>query len=236
MRILQLVLKILFYTAVGAVLTIAGVAFFFMSWEPDRDLHPVRGIDVSRHQGAVDWQRVARDDVAFVYLKASEGGDFQDKAFAANWRGAGEAGLSRGAYHFFSLCRPGALQAENFLSVLPHDGAMLPPVLDLEFEGNCAERPPVAQVLAEISAFVTAVEGARGHRVMIYAPEETYQAYLDGQGLSRPLWARSMWRSPDYASDWAMWQYHQRGRVAGIEGDVDLNVLAPETTLDQLVR
>ncbi len=236
MPFLQSTLKFLFYAALGAVLSIGGAAVFFMTWEPDRDLYPVRGIDVSHHQGAIDWALVSGDDVAFVYMKASEGEDFQDQAFAANWRSAGDVGLSRGAYHFFSLCKPGAVQAENLLKVLPVGEVMLPPVLDLEFEGNCRRRLPADELLAEISAFVARVEQASGHRVMLYAPEEVFLAYLSGRGLSRPLWARSIWHSPGYANDWSLWQYHQRGSVRGIEGDVDLNVLADGVTLDTLVK
>ncbi|WP_417688846.1 GH25 family lysozyme [Roseibium sp.] len=236
MYFLQLVLKIAFYVTIGTVLSIAGVAIFFMSWEPDRSIYPVRGIDVSHHQGPINWANVATDDVAFVYMKASEGGDFQDRSFSANWSGAGEAGLARGAYHFFSLCRPGELQADNFLGVLPRGEAMLPPVLDIEFEGNCASRPAISDVHKEVSAFVAKVETATGHRVMLYAPGDAYETYLANQGLTRPLWVRSMWRSPDYAGDWTVWQFHQRGSVAGITGDVDLNVLAAGMTLDQLMR
>ena len=234
MNALQAILRTMFYVAVGVVITIVGAAFFFMNWEPDRDDFPTRGIDVSHHLGEIDWSLVAADDVAFVYLKASEGGDFRDGAFARNWAGAGSAGLARGAYHFFSLCQPGGKQAENFLSVLPEDGEMLAPVLDLEFTGNCARRPPVEEVQAEISAFTNLVEQARGKQVIFYAPAPFYDAYLKGQGVNRRLWTRSIWHSPDYVPEWILWQYHDRGRVKGISSDVDLNVLHPETDLESL--
>lgn len=236
MKFLQSVLRVLFYIVVGGVISIVGAAFFFMNWEPDRTTHPLRGIDVSNHQAEIDWPLVAGDDVAFAYIKASEGGDFKDKAFETNWKGASEAGLPWGAYHFFSLCKPGAEQAANFLSSLPEGGPMLAPMVDLEFEGNCARRPPRDEVLREISAFVATVEQSAGKSVILYAPEEFYRTYLKGQGLNRRLWARSVWRSPSYALDWALWQYHQGGRVRGISGDVDLNVLAEEVTLDSLSR
>lgn len=234
MTVLQTILRTMFYVVVGGVISIVGAAFFFMNWEPDRDDFPVRGIDVSHHLGQIDWSQVAGDDVAFVYMKASEGGDFKDSAFARNWAGAGSAGLARGAYHYFSLCQPGAKQARNFLSVLPEDSAMLAPVLDLELTGNCPRRPPADEVLREISAFATAVEQARGKQVVFYAPAEFYDMYLKDSGLNRRLWARSIWYQPDYASDWVLWQYHDRGRVNGVEAEVDLNVLHADVTLDDL--
>jgi len=234
MNVLQAILRTMFYVVVGVVISIVGAAFFFMNWEPDRDDFPVRGIDVSHHLGEIDWSQVVEDDVAFVYMKASEGGDFKDGAFARNWAGAGSSGLSRGAYHYFSLCKPGEKQAENFLSVLPQDSDMLAPVLDLELTGNCARRPPVAEVLREISTFTALVEQARGKQVIIYAPEEFYAAYLKGSGLNRRMWARSIWHQPDYTANWIIWQYHDRGRVKGISGDVDLNVLHSEAALETM--
>lgn len=236
MNFLQAVLRTLFYVAVGGVISIVGAAFFFMNWQPDRDEFSIRGVDVSHHQGEINWAEVASDDVAFAYIKASEGGDFKDGAFNRNWAGAGSAGLARGAYHYFSLCKAGATQARNFIDVLPDDPDMLAPVLDLEFDGNCARRPPVEEVLAEISAFVALVEPAVGKRVIFYAPEEFYLKYLKGQGLNRRLWARSIWHSPAYSNDWTLWQYHQRGAIAGISGDVDLNVLQGELSIEDLKR
>jgi lysozyme len=66
------------------------------------------GIDVSHHQGVIDWERVANDGISFAYMKATEGNEFVDERFADNWRGAANAGLDRGAYHYFPLCSPGA--------------------------------------------------------------------------------------------------------------------------------
>ncbi|MDN3719591.1 GH25 family lysozyme [Roseibium salinum] len=57
---------------------------------------------------------VAADDVAFVYMKASEGGDFKDGAFARNWAGSGAAGLARGAYHFFQSVQAGPVAGGEF--------------------------------------------------------------------------------------------------------------------------
>ncbi|MTI44175.1 lysozyme [Roseibium hamelinense] len=228
-------LRFLFYCAVGGVIVVAGVAYFFMTWEPDRDEYAFRGIDISHHNGPIDWARVADDDVAFVYMKASEGADFKDRAFLDNWAGAKSVGLPHGAYHFFSLCRTGAAQADNFLAALPDTDGMLPPVVDLEFEGNCARRPPVEEVLSEISDYVGRVEQSTGKPVILYAPQPFYEAYLKDNGLNRRLWVRSLWKSPDYSADWTLWQYHQRGAIRGIDTEVDLNVLAVGMTPGNLI-
>jgi lysozyme len=201
----------------------AGVAFYYFNYSPDRKSHPLRGIDVSHHQGVVDWGKVAKSDVAFAILKATEGGDYVDETFAHNLAGAEAAGLVVGAYHFFTFCRPGAEQAANFLRVVPRDRPMLPPIVDIEFVGNCAARPAVADLQRELMAFLTPVEAAFGRPAIVYVVDEAaaqYQAAIP----NRPHWVRSLGQSPENG-DWLLWQYHDAGHVDGIESAVDLNVL-----------
>lgn len=212
----------------AASLVVAGIVaasgfFYFKTFSPDRDSYPVRGIDVSHHQGQIDWQRVAADDVAFAVIKATEGGDHVDDAFATNLREARAAGLAVGAYHFFTFCRPGADQAKNFIAVVPRDQPLLPPVVDIEFGGNCPQRPSPDQLNAELEAFLGPVEAAFGKTAIIYLTDEAAETYA-GQIVARPHWLRSLLARPSQ-DDWIYWQYHNRGRVDGISGDVDLNVL-----------
>ena len=113
---------------------------------------------------------------------------------------------------------------------------MLAPVLDLEFKGNCAERPHQKDVVREIAHFVTLVEQATGQGVILYVPKPFYETYMKGESVNRRIWARSIWRSPGYVKKWSLWQYHMRGKVAGIDGDVDLNVLASDLPLSELKK
>ncbi len=133
----------------AAVLAIVGTGFWFVwmpGYRPALEHGERFGIDVSSHQGSIDWQRVARDGIDFVYIKASEGGDAADARFRANWDGATSAGIEPGAYHFFTLCRSGADQAANFLESVPADRHALAPAVDLEFDGNCSRRPGCVRV------------------------------------------------------------------------------------------
>ncbi|RUY87640.1 GH25 family lysozyme, partial [Mesorhizobium sp. M7A.F.Ca.CA.003.01.2.1] len=155
----------------------AGGYIYFKAFSPDRDKYPLRGIDVSHHQGRIDWPRVAADDVAFAVIKATEGGDHVDDAFAKNLEEARAAGLAVGAYHFFTFCRPGADQAKNFISVVPHDQPLLPPVVDIEFGGNCPQRPTPEQLNAELAAFLAPVEATFGKPAIVYLTDEAAQTY-----------------------------------------------------------
>ncbi|PTE07257.1 glycoside hydrolase family 25 protein [Mesorhizobium helmanticense] len=218
--------RILLWGTAGLVfagLVAAGGLFYFHTFSPDRDRFPVRGIDVSHHQGKIDWQRVAADDVAFAVIKATEGGDHVDDAFATNLSEARAAGLAVGAYHFFTFCRPGADQARNFISIVPRDQPLLPPVVDVEFGGNCPQRPSPEQLQAELSAFLGPVEAAFGKTAIVYVTDEAARIYAE-QIAARPHWRRSLALRPSH-DNWIYWQYHDKGRVDGIVGDVDLNVL-----------
>ena len=209
--------------AAAAVLAASLGWLWFLHWQPDRARYPVRGIDVSHHQGAIDWRAVASDDVAFAYLKASEGGDHRDRRYAQNRRDARAAGLAVGAYHFFTWCKPGAEQARNFIDAVPRDADALPPALDLEFGGNCGRSPSGAELRRELDAYLTAVEAAYGKPVLLYVTPEFLAAHR-GDLPPHALWRRSIVRLPDAGTPWAFWQYHNRGRVRGIAGPVDLNV------------
>jgi lysozyme len=143
---------------------------------------------VSHHQDEIDWERVADDDMSFVYSKATEGDDHIDRRLLENWNGANVAGLERGAYHFFTLCTDGRSQAEHFVRVVPSDDDALPPAVDLELAGNCAARSPNAQVRRELDAFLSVVEAAFGRRAVLYVGDDFERQYPIRQALDRPLW------------------------------------------------
>jgi lysozyme len=196
---------------------------------PSASRYPVRGIDVSHHQGAIDWEAVRGDGIAFAYIKATEGGDLVDSRFAANWRRAREAGVLVGAYHFFTFCRDGATQARSFLAVAPLDHEALPPAVDLEFEGNCAKTPSAGELQAELETYLHLVKDAYGREPVIYLTQDFLAAFPQ-IGLNSPLWVREMVGEPDWpvARGWALWQYANRGVVRGISGAVDLDVYSSD--------
>jgi len=192
--------------------------------ETGRISHEVTGIDVSHYQGVIDWPRVARAGVAFAYIKATEGGDYVDKDFASNWQGAAAAGIPRGAYHFFKPCKSGSAQAKNFMARVPKDQWALPPVLDVEDTSTCVSKAAPSDVVAEIGAFLEAVEAHYGCRPLIYTTPEYEAAMLGGKLEGERFWARSIHVPPMYRqASWVLWQYHHMGRRDGIDGPVDLN-------------
>jgi lysozyme len=183
----------------------------------------VQGVDVSHHQGAIDWRTLAADDIAFAYIKATEGADHIDARFAFNWREAAAAGLYRGAYHFFTLCRSGASQAQNFIAVVPRDAGALPAAVDLEHMGPCRLGPTMTDVVGEARIFMDALEAHYGVRPIIYTTREFHDAYLS-EVTGERFWIRSLGVPPRFRErDWIIWQHHNRGHKRGVSGPIDLN-------------
>lgn len=186
-----------------------------------------RGVDVSHHQGQIDWRRVADDGISFAYLKATEGITFSDPRFADNWADARAAGLRVGGYHYYSLCSPPEPQADHFVSTLEAVGAdrrSLPPVVDLELIGNCDPPPARDDMLAGARAFIGRVESATGREVVVHFHPDFEAAYSLVAELDRRLWVRRMGDRPP-PGNWWMWQRSDHARVAGISTPVDLDVL-----------
>jgi lysozyme len=216
--------------ATTAFLVFASLAFIAWSfagrWHPSRTDYPLQGIDVSHHQGPIDWTSLRAQGVDFAYVKASEGGDHRDSAFAANWAGAKAAGIMRGAYHFFTLCRPGAEQAANFIAAVPADPDALPPAVDLEYLGNCSRAVAPPALRAELAEFIRLVESKYRKPVILYLTAEFDRAYGVSAGFKRPVWLRSLIREPRFGNrPWAVWQASNFRRLDGVAGRVDWDVM-----------
>jgi lysozyme len=202
----------------------ASAPFLYPRLETARLWHDVIGVDVSGHQGDIDWPALAAGGVAFAYIKATEGGDFRDGRFRGNWDGAKAAGLPHGAYHFLTQCRSGVEQAANFIRTVPREAGTLPPAVDAEHMGPCTAGSAVADIRGEMLAFMNAIEAHYGKRPIVYVTYEFHRAYLDGYAGTERFWVRSLFLPPSIREQgWLFWQFHHRGQRPGIRGPVDLD-------------
>jgi len=205
----------------------------------------IKGIDVSTHQGKIDWTRVKNDGIGFVLIKATEGVGFVDEKKSANEAGARSVGLPCGFYHFArpdtqsgsstqSAIADAQAEADALLSVaFPKTGDLLP-VLDLETPGL-----PPARMVAWTKAWLERVAERIGAKPILY----TFPGFWSKLGNTKelgsyPLWI-AHWRvdAPQLPAGWrryAIWQYADDGHVDGISGRVDLNRLHERTTLADL--
>ncbi len=137
--------------------------------------YTVKGLDVSHHQGHIDWATVASTKkYSFVYIKATEGYDFVDDTFLENYAEAKKHGLYVGAYHFFSMRSSGREQAQLFISTVPDDTAMLPPVIDIEIDTHLE----ASTVRSNIIEFAKILENHYGRKPILYVTYDTYNAYV----------------------------------------------------------
>ena len=184
--------------------------------------YAVHGIDVSAYQGRINWPEVARHEVHFAFLKASEGATLHDPRFARNWREARAAGILCGAYHYFVPTRDGRAQADNFAAVVTRRPGDLPPVLDVE----AANFHDVAVMRREVARWLRLVEGRYGVRPILYTNYGFYRRHLAGHFDDYPLWlAHYEVPRPGLApTRWLIWQHSDEAYVPGIRGTVDFNV------------
>ena len=185
----------------------------------------LRGVDVSHYQGRIDWIELSNHDISFAFIKATEGGDWVDPKFHDNWSAAKRAGLPRGAYHFFTLCRDAGEQAEHFLATVGDMRGALLPALDAEHMGPCKDGPMMSDVAGGVLEFLDQVHRAAGTRPVIYTNKVFYAAHLEGKTPGERFWLRSLIQPPNYGpEDWRFWQYSGNGRRRGVSGPVDLNM------------
>jgi lysozyme len=179
----------------------------------------VPGIDVSHYNGVIDWHKVAQSGVKFAYIKCTDGATFHDPMFVKNREGARWAGLKVGSYHFL---RPGvgAGQLNGFLSQICGATDDLPPCLDVEIP---SESLPVIECAQRIADELKRIP-------VIYTNAATATKLVDPLLAAYPLWL-ALYQSisgnpalvPGDWKVWTFWQHTDKGTVAGIEGNVDLD-------------
>jgi lysozyme len=191
--------------------------------------YAVHGVDVSRWQADMDWVTLRKHGANFAYIKATDGGDHLDPMFKTNWKRAKDAGIRRGAYHFFYWCRAASEQADWFIRNVPRDPDALPPVIDVEYNGqsSCKMRLSRARVQEKMQVFMDMVEKHYGKRPVIYTAPDFYKDNLVGAFENYPFWLRAVAEHPSKVypgRKWLFWQYSGSGLSQGVDGKIDLNV------------
>lgn len=193
----------------------------------DPDRFPVRGIDISSHNGYLNFKAVADAGYKFVFIKATEGVTFRDQNFAHNYREAHHAGLKVGAYHYFRFDREGVEQALNLLKVIGNRRLDLGIAIDVEEHANVSG-VPMDSIKMRLQV-MTEYLNMRGHRVIFYSNREGVEKYLEPEFRGFPRWVCSFTDNSN-RDDWDFWQFNHHGKVPGVRGDVDINVFKGSET------
>lgn len=192
--------------------------------------YEVTGVDVSRYQGTIDWPVLAKQDLDFAYIKATEGSSHIDERFLDNWQAAEKTNLSIGAYHFFSFESEGEKQAQHFIDTVGSLSGKLAPVVDVEFYGDTKKNPPAKEeVVKQLKKMLAALEEDYQVKPVIYTTYQVYYHYIKDEFPEYPLWIRNVYYQPILTAGdtWMFWQYTDTAVLDGYQGSekyIDLNV------------
>ena len=196
--------------------------------------YKVHGLDISHHQEKVNWTLVDKK-YKFIILKATEGQNFLDTDFLYNWNNARLNGFVVGAYHFFVMTSSGEAQADFYISKVPDSEKTLPPIIDLEISTKKYKKP---DVIEHLRVMVEKLEKHYKKRVVFYVNYNTYNAYIKGEFPENKIWITDYKYFPkiDEENRWIIWQVSRRGRIEGIPGFTDKNVLRKGMTVEELIN
>lgn len=205
------------------------------------------GIDVSHHQGTIDWAAAQASGVSFAYIKASEGDTSQADYLVANYANAVAAGLLVGVYHFHRSNIDSNDQSAVFLAAINSAGAQnaaLPPMIDVETDDDTDSDT----IILRLSHLLQQVESALGAQAILYTNKNFWEENGLGDGFSgHSLWIARYLHSgaaqpvappdsdiaqiapPQGFNSWQIWQYSQAGRVKGVNTNVDLDYFPGDT-------
>lgn len=227
--------------ALGAIVFVVGFYYLFIRpysyrWKPCYGMkaygvclphgYDVHGIDVSHHQGIINWMELknvqySHFPIRFVFMKATEGGDFKDKAFDDNFKEAGEHRFIRGVYHFYNPQTDPVKQADFFIDNVKLTVGDLPPVLDIEKKPKDADK-----LKRDLKIWLNRIENHYKVKPILYTSYKFKNKYLnDSVFNSYPYWIAHYYvDSVRYTGQWKFWQHTDVGTLPGIRKQVDLNV------------
>ncbi len=193
------------------------------------------GIDVSWHSGTIDWKKVVAEGHGFAFVKATEGMDLEDKTFEAHWSAMQEAGLLRGAYHFYITRDDPKAQAEFFIDTVKLESGDLVPVVDIETLSS-GTKPDLA---ANLKIWLEAVEEHYGVKPIIYTARNFWDENLNDTFGDYPLWLAEYDATtphlPKGWSTWTLWQWAGDATIDGVEKTADRSRSNPKVELTALI-
>ncbi|MGN0069601.1 MAG: glycoside hydrolase family 25 protein [Prevotella sp.] len=181
----------------------------------------IHGFDMSHYQGEVFWDAIGENaHLAYVYLKATEGGDRIDSYYAYNIELAHRHGIKVGSYHFFRPRTCLELQLRNFMTQCRPEQQDLIPMIDIETKGGLSDDA----FLDSLTVFLDMVEKAYGQKPLIYTGTNFYNKYLLGMLTHyKVMIAQYTEHEPVLFDnkDITLWQYTGKGSIHGVNGHVD---------------
>ena len=181
------------------------------------------GIDVSNYQKDINWEATAKDkNIKYVYIKATEGASHKQHRYRRNLENARKHGIKVGSYHFMRTSSSIQSQFNNFISLVKREDQDLVPLLDVETRAGWT----IKQLQDSVLKFARMLERHYGCKPMIYTSSSYFNDYLGEKFAGYPLFiARYSKSEPtlNFGAKWILWQFSDRGRIEGIDANVDLS-------------
>ena len=184
------------------------------------------GIDVSHHQGRIDWERVARSSeengypIKFAIMKATESNTFTDPDYTDNIANARKAGFVCGVYHFYDPWTSPQKQAQHYINTVKLQKGDFVPVVDVERAGKSAD------LRRDLLVYLKAIESHYGVKPIIYASAKFRKRHFNSAEIDAyPFWVAHYYVvRPGTDKRWQIWQFTDHASVTGISGYTDFNV------------
>ena len=217
-------------TAVTGEQVIQGVKYTF-NGDGSLNTGTVMGIDISKHNGNIDWNAVKNSGVQYVILRCGYRGSasgvlVEDQKFKSNIQGATAAGLKVGIYFFSQAVNEveAVEEASMTLSLIKKHRITYPVYIDVESANGRADGISKEARTSVINAFCQTIRNS-GYTPGLYANKNWLTEKINTGALGGcKIWLAQYVAAPTYGGRYEMWQYSSRGSIAGIKGNVDLNV------------
>jgi lysozyme len=183
----------------------------------------IKGIDVSKWQGNINWEDVKKDGIEFAIIRASYGKESVDPCFQINIEGAKKAGIHVGAYHYCyaKSIQEAEIEAKHFIDTITGHEFEYPLAVDIE--DKSLENLNKDTLTDITNTFLNVVKSA-GYKTMVYANKYWFENKLAiDKLLEHKIWIARYNDRLDYNNRYDIWQYSSNGKIAGINGNVDLN-------------
>ena len=189
--------------------------------------YAIRGVDISHHNGTINWAQLKNEGIAFAYIKATEGISHKDRKYKENYSEAKQADIKLGTYHFYTFGLDGVMQAQHFIRNAKVASRDLIPTIDVEhspINKYSNDKNYIEKVVAELVKMEHELYEHYGVHPIIYTNKDCYKLYIQNRLPDNLIWMSDLHNEPNTKeNEWVIWQFSHTGNVNGAIGDIDLN-------------
>ena len=195
------------------------------------------GIDVSKHQGTINWEELKRNaKIKFVYIKATEGSNYVDPKYKDNIKNARKHGFKVGSYHYFTDLSSARMQFQNFIQNTNRDEQDLLPVIDVERRNKWTPQ----QLRDSVKVFADLIEDYYGCKPLIYTFETFFNKNLGRAFEKYPIFIAKYPKGKEVPNingiKWVLWQFSECGKFKGVKDNlVDMSRFNEGYTIEDIL-